>query len=209
MPRPRFERASPEKREAILDAAAREFASYGYDDASINRILLAAGFSKGAFYYYFDEKADLAAAVLEREAVVYLELWSKLKTPRTRPEFWTELERFGEISSAQLHKQNATALDAMTRLSAAFPQHPELLEWVKSASVKEATAKVMAFWKVGQKLGAVRTDLTVAQIIAMQQDLKLALVKFLLPTGRAASVKEMEHYGEVLTDWVRRSFERK
>src|SRR5262249_1214418 len=38
MPRPRFERIAPEKRDAVLDAAAKEFAEHGYDDASMNRI---------------------------------------------------------------------------------------------------------------------------------------------------------------------------
>src|SRR5689334_5750559 len=67
MARPRFERAAPEKREALLDAAATEFAAHGYETASLNRILLSAGLSKGSFYYYFEDKADLAAAVLARE----------------------------------------------------------------------------------------------------------------------------------------------
>lgn len=59
MPRPRFSKLSEEKRERILEAAAREFSLHGYDAASLNRILDEAGISKGAAYYYFDDKADL------------------------------------------------------------------------------------------------------------------------------------------------------
>lgn len=59
MPRPRFRKLSEEKRERILEAAAKEFALHGYDAASLNRILEEAGISKGAAYYYFDDKADL------------------------------------------------------------------------------------------------------------------------------------------------------
>lgn len=59
MPRPRFRKLSEEKRERILEAAAKEFAVHGYDAASLNRILEEAGISKGAAYYYFDDKADL------------------------------------------------------------------------------------------------------------------------------------------------------
>lgn len=59
MPRPRFSRLSAKKRERILEAAAKEFAAHGYDGASLNRILDEAGISKGAAYYYFDDKADL------------------------------------------------------------------------------------------------------------------------------------------------------
>jgi AcrR family transcriptional regulator len=64
MPRPRFDKLSPRKRERILEASAREFAANGYDGASMNRILDAAGISKGAAYYYFDDKADLYATTV-------------------------------------------------------------------------------------------------------------------------------------------------
>ena len=64
MPRPRFEKLPVEKQEQILEAAAKEFTAHGYDGASLNRILEEAGISKGAAYYYFDDKADLYATKL-------------------------------------------------------------------------------------------------------------------------------------------------
>src|SRR5512135_705009 len=64
MPFSRFEKLAPEKRERLLDAAAREFAMHGFADASINRILEQAQMSKGATYYYFEDKADLFCTVV-------------------------------------------------------------------------------------------------------------------------------------------------
>ena len=65
MPRSRFDKLPEEKRERILEAAAKEFVAHGYEGASMNRMLAKAGISKGAAYYYFDDKADLyATAVL-------------------------------------------------------------------------------------------------------------------------------------------------
>ncbi len=65
MPRPRFNKLPEEKRERILEAAAKEFVAHSYEGASLNQILAEAGISKGAAYYYFDDKADLyATAVL-------------------------------------------------------------------------------------------------------------------------------------------------
>lgn len=64
MPRPRFEKLDPEKRAAILRVAAEEFAQHGYEGASYNRIIERSGLSKGAIYYYFDDKEDLYATVL-------------------------------------------------------------------------------------------------------------------------------------------------
>ena len=51
--------AGPGGREQILDAAARVFAREGYRGATIDAILKEAGFSKGAFYWHFQSKADL------------------------------------------------------------------------------------------------------------------------------------------------------
>src|SRR5437868_10126472 len=65
MPYPRFNKLPVEKRTRLLDIAAQEFAKYGFDDASVNRILEQAHMSKGAAYYYFEDKADLFCTVIQ------------------------------------------------------------------------------------------------------------------------------------------------
>jgi len=64
MPRPRFARLAPAKRQRIIETAALEFAARGFEQASLNHIIIASGISKGAAYYYFDDKADLFATVI-------------------------------------------------------------------------------------------------------------------------------------------------
>ena len=65
MPHPRFNKLSVEKRTQLMDVAAQEFAKYGFEDASLNRILEQAHMSKGAAYYYFEDKVDLFCAVIQ------------------------------------------------------------------------------------------------------------------------------------------------
>ena len=65
MPRKRFADLEDGRRERILTAAAEEFAGRGYEAASVNRIIAAAGISKGSLYYYFDDKEDLFITVVE------------------------------------------------------------------------------------------------------------------------------------------------
>ena len=48
-----------------MEVAAQEFATYGFDDASVNRILEAVQMSKGAAYYYFEDKVDLFFTVIQ------------------------------------------------------------------------------------------------------------------------------------------------
>lgn len=48
-----------QKRDIIINSALMEFAAKGYDLASTNEIVKAAGISKGALFHYFASKKDL------------------------------------------------------------------------------------------------------------------------------------------------------
>lgn len=52
-------------RDRLVTAALEEFSAKGYDNASINAILAAAGMSKGQFYHHFGNKEGLYLAVVE------------------------------------------------------------------------------------------------------------------------------------------------
>ncbi|MET9887086.1 ScbR family autoregulator-binding transcription factor [Streptomyces sp. NPDC006430] len=54
-------------RQAILMAAARVFEARGYQAATISEILTAAGVTKGALYFHFQSKEDLAQGVLAEQ----------------------------------------------------------------------------------------------------------------------------------------------
>ncbi|MEM9774881.1 MAG: TetR/AcrR family transcriptional regulator [Chloroflexota bacterium] len=53
-----------EHEDKLFKAALQEFSDYGYDQASINRILDEAGMSKGQFYYHFRNKEGFYLALI-------------------------------------------------------------------------------------------------------------------------------------------------
>lgn len=55
-----------EKRENILEAARKRFAHFGVDKTTMNEIADDLGISKASLYYYFPDKLNLYAAVLEK-----------------------------------------------------------------------------------------------------------------------------------------------
>ena len=59
MPMKLFTELDSEKQEKILDAALKEFAEYGYENGSTNRIVKNCGISKGSLFKYFENKEDL------------------------------------------------------------------------------------------------------------------------------------------------------
>lgn len=55
-----------EKQQLIEDLSISEFAAFGYDKASINRIVDKCQIAKGSFYQYFEDKKDLFLYLVKR-----------------------------------------------------------------------------------------------------------------------------------------------
>jgi len=74
MPKQTFLNLPEEKRETIVNAAVDEFAEYGLENASTNRIVKNSGIAKGSFYQYFEDKQDVfmyLLSVIEREEMIF------------------------------------------------------------------------------------------------------------------------------------------
>ena len=65
MPKQTFFNLPQEKRETIMNAAIEEFAEYGLENASTNRIVKNSGIAKGSFYQYFEDKQDVFKHMLD------------------------------------------------------------------------------------------------------------------------------------------------
>ncbi|UCH78953.1 MAG: TetR/AcrR family transcriptional regulator [Candidatus Coatesbacteria bacterium] len=63
----RRERERQLRRQEILEAARAVFSARGYEGATLDEVAREAEFAKGTLYSYFDSKADLFAALVERE----------------------------------------------------------------------------------------------------------------------------------------------
>lgn len=53
-------------RALLVDAALRVFAEHGYEEATVEDIAAAAGYSKGAYYFHFASKEDIFLELLEQ-----------------------------------------------------------------------------------------------------------------------------------------------
>ncbi len=169
MPRPRFEKLSAEKQTRILEAAAKEFAVHGYEAASLNRILEQAEISKGAAYYYFDDKADLYTTTLHH----YLEaLWAELPFDIDRfsaDHFWSEVTALYQYLFTRYHER-PWAL-GITKAGGPLPAI-SLLEG-PLADLRDSAEGLMAqILKRGRDLGLIRDDLPddLLQLLVMGVD---------------------------------------
>lgn len=73
MPSSQFFDLPREKQQEIMQACLSEFAEYGYDLASTNRIIQKAGISKGVLFKYFNDKKALFLYVFAENTKGYLD----------------------------------------------------------------------------------------------------------------------------------------
>lgn len=66
MPTRTFFNLPEPKRQKLLEAIYAEFSRAPYDEVSINRIIRAAGISRGSFYQYFENKQDVLEYLLSQ-----------------------------------------------------------------------------------------------------------------------------------------------
>ena len=164
MPRPRFTRLEPNKQAAILDAAIHEFAAYGFEQASYNRIIETAGVSKGAMYYYFDDKADLYTTVVRHVADTTLTAFGESIQAECPEDFWASVENL---------------MDQVMELLQENPEHlgilKSALELHQSGAVSAVASEIHRayvtwteqFITCGQQTGAIRTDLPHGLLVAL------------------------------------------
>lgn len=156
VPRPRFARLAPERREAILDAAAAEFGEHGFSRASYNQIIDRAGLSKGAMYYYFADKQDLYATVVKEVTEQVFALLEPIGPFESSAEFWAEIEAFASSLYVRV-----LSLPRLVQLM------PALLNPRPSAEDAEVLSEMYEHFGAflqdllgrGRKVGAVRSDL--------------------------------------------------
>lgn len=201
MPRPRFDKLPSGRRDAILDAALKAFASHGFDGASYNQIIQAAGVSKGAMYYYFDDKEDLFITVVRRELEGLEGFFEELPPVASVPEYWAMLSewmvRFQRVVIERPHTLGL--FRQILRMKAEGARHPGITE-IQALS-ERWTQEIL---RVGQRVGAVRTDLPVELIMAIVQAVDDAGDLYLVPRLHALSDEEVQRWSDVFVDLLRR-----
>ena len=144
-------RMRPEKRAALIDAAAREFASRTFEEASLNRIISTCGMSKSSFYHVVDSKDDLFALVVADLAASARRFWTPPAPETFSDGFWDRARSvWGNIARTWPESPELTRLWHIVYANADCPAVRELAghveEWVRAVLI------------VGRKAEAIDVD---------------------------------------------------
>ncbi len=199
-PRPRFFKLPAERRREVLEAATRELAEVGFERASLNRILEVAGLSKGSFYYYFDDRADLFAAVLDEATEALLPTEGFDPSTLTAPTFWPALEAlFFETEARAL----ASPWLAMAGRLFYHPPAAELEPLVR-AHLERARSFLTQVLERGRALGAVRDDLPAELLVALVIAAAEAADRWIVEAWERFAPAELEAAGQSVFAALRR-----
>jgi AcrR family transcriptional regulator len=197
MPLPRFENLPVEKRRAILDVAANEFAEHGFDGASFNRIIAAAKLSKGAMYYYFADKADVYGAVMDDVLDRARASVSELPVPDDAAAYWR------------------TLADGMERMGAMLLTDPRLGALARGLYASAGTgatyqrlvarsgAWIEALLDRGQRLGAVRDDVPLELLREAVTGMAVAMDRWITGAMERMPPEELMALGPKVMELVR------
>ena len=109
----------PEKRDTILNAALAEFGAHDFASASLDRIVTAAGISKGGLYEYIASKEELYLYCMEQTwAALYRHINEQVALAQT-PLPADILERFMSISriAIEWYLNNPAMLGLIVRIA--------------------------------------------------------------------------------------------
>lgn len=109
----------PEKQERILNAALKEFAQKGYENASTNEIVKSAGISKGLLFHYFNNKKELYLFLYNHFVEVLAE------------EFFNELD----FSEGDIFERLKNLMRLKSKL---MIKYPEVFNFMMKASMEAA-----------------------------------------------------------------------
>jgi AcrR family transcriptional regulator len=115
-------------RASILQTAAEVFAERGYAETTLSELIARSGLTKGAFYFHFTSKEQLALEVLEEKQRQWLEFVSQRAL--AKPVAIDQLRALGP-ALIKLHREDPSAYSA-PRLARDLARMPELAGIVRA-----------------------------------------------------------------------------
>jgi AcrR family transcriptional regulator len=191
LPKETFYNLPDKKRKNIEKVAIREFGKYGYDKASITRIVDMCGIAKGSFYQYFEDKKDLYFYLLTRIGEEKVKALSPVMERREEYDFF-ELVRalFLEGLKFAARSPEFTQMGDWLIKNQEHPIYNEMVE----TGMENARNIYSEFLKTAIKKGEVRNDIDIDFMSHTISVLSVSSIEyyFLTRGDKKASIKKFD-----------------
>jgi AcrR family transcriptional regulator len=206
--RRKFQELSALRRTRILTVAAAEFARNGFHGTSYNRLLAKAGVGKGSAYHYFEDKADLFITLVADRQGAFLARFAQLGEPTDGREFWPFVTDLN-LQGMRFMIEDPTSAALMRCLVREGPSVALLVQSEKVLNTVEQYYRRILL--LGQRLGAVRTDLSVELLAGLSRVMSATLDQWFVNELRVRpaeiGARRLRQVADQWTDISRRLFE--
>lgn len=136
------------KRQALISAAAEEFAAHSFDQASLNRVISNCRMSKSSFYHAIDSKESLLSLVVGELSAEAARDWTPPAPSDFADEFWATAARvFDDVLRVW---PQSRALEQLWNIVHANRDNPGVVDLARSYE-----NWVSAVLEVGRRSGAI------------------------------------------------------
>jgi len=153
-----FKKLESDKQQRILDTAVEEFASHGFRQASINRMVQRLGIAKGSIFQYFGTKEGLFQVVFDHAVELVRHSLRQVKQATAETDFFERL-RQSLIAGVQFIDRHPRVYKIYLKMvfQEDFPLRAEFLQQVHLFSAEYLRPLVVA----GVENGTLRANLDV------------------------------------------------
>lgn len=202
----RSDKLDPEKLGRIIAEAAKEFSAFGYEGASLNRVLAGCGVSKGYAYYYFVDKADLFALIVKEYWDQTWKLVDFKPHELSEADFWDKMVRI-YVNGAVVTVENPWMVgfaQALWSLPKVVKERPDVIAVMDRH--RQFLANVL---KRGQELGLVRNDLPIDLLLSIASGVEEAFDRWIAGMESERIRQDLGQLVELGMDVVRRLYEKR
>lgn len=198
MPTSTYYNLSEEKKTRIMEASLDEFAAHRFSDASINRIVKAAGIPRGSFYQYFKDKEDLYLLVIDKIGQEKLAVYAKHPAPAPDSTFFEAA--VASIPAILEWVERSPRYDQigmrMAQDDSAFIRH--VLERMQSP-----IHSVLAYLQLDQERGLVRKDVDLELVLQIITPVMSGLLReYYHEDSREAALKKIKQIFDILGNGI-------
>lgn len=178
-------RMAPEaRRDAILDAAQRLFATRGWENVTIADVQTEAEISRGGFYHHFSAKEDLLTGIISRLSASAMQTTGKADAPQMKNALM-ELNSF-LADAARWTADNAEELRGFVQIFSR-PGNEILYQRIcaaEAAEVKPVLKRIIERGHTERTFKVVDTDLTADLMLGLAQGRRETLIEVFELTAR-------------------------
>jgi TetR/AcrR family transcriptional regulator len=157
-----FRHLPPDKQERVLEAALAEFAEQGYQAASLNRVVAAAGIAKGSLYQYFTNKQGVFNYIFQHALQVVRRTLTTVKEETLEENFFVRLEK-SLLAGVRFSREHPKLFSLYLKIQ--FDKNMPFREEFLAAVRRHATEYFASLVRRAQARGELRPGVPTAAVL--------------------------------------------